>query len=387
MKFIRPFYYDDFTCIGGKCKDTCCRGWNIIIDKDSCENYQQVKGEFGEKLNKAIVYGDTVKFALDVNGVCPLLNNEQLCEVFINLGEDKMCNVCKTYPRMLRKIHDTIESDLTLSCPEVARVLVEYKEPLDFLFGDDENAYVVGVDSDKINLFNALIAGRGLSVDIMQMDNIPFWKRLYMCISIADKIQYQILKEEVVKVKEIIETFRREEYILTLANSLSGVEKNFSLKLAHYNSVISMILNLKMSNQKFLDFLIESAEFINGNEDVEFEEKFKNLSNDFDMFIKENRAFENYIVYYLFHYYMEAYNDEDIRKYIIVMVEAYALMKLFAMVRWYNNGLQLSEEEFIDIFYSYSRFIEHGADTMAELFDQNEKDGYDNLAYLVALIR
>ena len=28
-----PVYFEDFKCIGGKCEDSCCIGWNIDIDK------------------------------------------------------------------------------------------------------------------------------------------------------------------------------------------------------------------------------------------------------------------------------------------------------------------------------------------------------------------
>ena len=32
MQYIIPHYYKKFACIGGDCPDTCCAGWQIMID-------------------------------------------------------------------------------------------------------------------------------------------------------------------------------------------------------------------------------------------------------------------------------------------------------------------------------------------------------------------
>lgn len=388
MKYIRPFYYDEFKCIGGECEDNCCAGgWDIFVEEEIVQAYQQVEGEFGEKLNRAIITGDVNKIKLDEKKCCPLLNRELLCEVYINLGEDKMGKVCKQYPRMYRKYRDVVECDLSLSCPEVARVLVKYNQQVEFLLDEylDENDMVGEID--KINFFNALIAARGLSVDIMQMEDIPFWKRLYICINISDKIQQQIDNDEINKIKNIIGAFQCEEYIKDILKSLDEVRVNTSLKLAQYIGIINNIMKLKLSNQKFVAFLIETANFISNHAGNKFEEEFYKISEEFDIFYKDNKAFENYIVYYLFHYYMVAYDEGNIHKYIVVMIEAYSIMKLFALVRWFNNGFQLSDEDLIDILYSYSREIEHGNNTMSELFNHIKENGFDKTAYLIALIR
>ena len=34
MIYTKPDYYDEFTCIADKCKDTCCSGWQIVIDDE-----------------------------------------------------------------------------------------------------------------------------------------------------------------------------------------------------------------------------------------------------------------------------------------------------------------------------------------------------------------
>ena len=54
MKEYIPDYYKDFQCIADKCKDSCCIGWEIMIDSKSYKKYQNVKGEFRDRLMKGI---------------------------------------------------------------------------------------------------------------------------------------------------------------------------------------------------------------------------------------------------------------------------------------------------------------------------------------------
>ena len=109
MKILKPVYYDEFKCIGSECIDTCCIGWQIQIDKKSYLKYRKTKGEFSEKLNDSVVRNrknETELFYAEMKlkeAKCPLLNEKKLCEIYINLGEEYLCNTCKIYPRLIRK--------------------------------------------------------------------------------------------------------------------------------------------------------------------------------------------------------------------------------------------------------------------------------------------
>ena len=41
MLIRTPDYYDKFKCIAGECKDTCCAGWEIMIDDKALEKYRK----------------------------------------------------------------------------------------------------------------------------------------------------------------------------------------------------------------------------------------------------------------------------------------------------------------------------------------------------------
>ena len=50
MKVTVPDYYKDFKCIAGACEDTCCAGWQIVIDKKTLKKYIKKKMNIPTKL-------------------------------------------------------------------------------------------------------------------------------------------------------------------------------------------------------------------------------------------------------------------------------------------------------------------------------------------------
>ena len=58
MKVRVPNYFNEFKCIASECEDTCCAGWEIVIDDETHKRYENVEGEFGEILRSKIVKSD-----------------------------------------------------------------------------------------------------------------------------------------------------------------------------------------------------------------------------------------------------------------------------------------------------------------------------------------
>ena len=49
MLYTIPDYYHEFSCVAGKCEDTCCAGWQIVADEASLEKYKN-ETQKGEKV-------------------------------------------------------------------------------------------------------------------------------------------------------------------------------------------------------------------------------------------------------------------------------------------------------------------------------------------------
>ena len=54
MLYTIPDYYKEFTCIADRCEDTCCAGWQIVIDKKSLAKYKKMPDDFGRIMRKKV---------------------------------------------------------------------------------------------------------------------------------------------------------------------------------------------------------------------------------------------------------------------------------------------------------------------------------------------
>lgn len=125
MRTIAPDYYDNFVCIAGDCTHSCCIGWEIDVDDNTFNYYKSVGGEFGKRLKKSIkCSGNTQYFELSKEESCPFLNVNNLCDIIIELGEDKLCRICADHPRYRNFFSDRTEIGLGLCCEAAAELIV-----------------------------------------------------------------------------------------------------------------------------------------------------------------------------------------------------------------------------------------------------------------------
>lgn len=126
-----PLFYPDFACIGKACKDSCCRDWLIDIDFETAEKYQRMGGALGEKLRRKLHKKDgEFYFAVEKDGRCPFLQEDGLCEIQSERGEEELSKVCDAYPRRESMVYPYMQLDLHLSCEEAAKAILSWKGEL-----------------------------------------------------------------------------------------------------------------------------------------------------------------------------------------------------------------------------------------------------------------
>lgn len=150
MKVIIPNYYEDFKCIADKCRHNCCIGWEIDIDDETLETYENLKGKFSKKLKDGIEYNDGYAcFRLDGKGRCAFLNKGNLCDIILNMGENSLCQICADHPRYRNFYDNTTEIGLGLCCEEAGRIILGQKENFLLLV----NEYDGNLTNDEENTF------------------------------------------------------------------------------------------------------------------------------------------------------------------------------------------------------------------------------------------
>ena len=54
MLYVVPDYYKEFQCIADQCEDTCCAGWQIVVDKRSLKKYKKIRGPYLGKMVRSV---------------------------------------------------------------------------------------------------------------------------------------------------------------------------------------------------------------------------------------------------------------------------------------------------------------------------------------------
>ena len=145
MISIYPTIYHEFQCKANRCENTCCQLWTIDIDEPTAERYHAMTGSLGESLRQAITVDDEGSHFIfsKAQPMCPLLNENGLCKVVLELGEEGLCDTCHMHPRFYKYIEDLELCGVGLSC-EASVELLARQEPMDlllFTIEDDHNEF------------------------------------------------------------------------------------------------------------------------------------------------------------------------------------------------------------------------------------------------------
>ena len=134
MKIILPDYYSGFRCIADACQNTCCRGWEIELDRRTAAFYIKLSGKEGVlsgKLKKALSFPEgkeeKAHIVLREDGRCPFLTENGLCELITEYGEDVLSEICREHPRFRNMYGNIEETGLGLCCEEAARIILSKK--------------------------------------------------------------------------------------------------------------------------------------------------------------------------------------------------------------------------------------------------------------------
>ncbi len=188
MRYVKPHFYDTFACLADKCPDTCCAGWQIVIDEESLEKYSREESAFGNRLMNSIDWEEGIFHQYDRR--CAFLNEQNFCDIYAEMGKDALCDTCRMYPRHVEEFDGLRELSLSLSCPEAARILLSERSPVRFLSWETEEEED-SFEEDEMDflLFTHLEDARELLFRIIQERRLDIRKRMGIAERLAAEIQ------------------------------------------------------------------------------------------------------------------------------------------------------------------------------------------------------
>lgn len=127
---VEPVFVTDFKCVGSECRDHCCKGWDVPLDKTTVNRYlkssqieiRNIASEHIKTTKKS--FSEWGKLTLSSGGTCAFMDTERLCKVHKQLGPAALSNTCSTYPRLQHVYRSEVHKTVTLSCPEAAKLLL-----------------------------------------------------------------------------------------------------------------------------------------------------------------------------------------------------------------------------------------------------------------------
>lgn len=365
MKTIVPNYYKEFKCVASKCTDTCCAGWEIIIDEETYQKYNKVRGEFGERLKSNLtLYEDGEPGFILQNDNCPFLNKNNLCDIYTELGEESLCYTCKTYPRLIEEYSDIQEIGISLSCPEAARLILQSSKPVTFEVLEDDgiqNPY----DDINFDISIQLISARKMALDILQNRSIAFNDRIALLITFAHDIQEKISANKLSQITDIINTYSKEDYQKELINEFDKYKAKQADKYNNMLKCMNIYKNLNPINANWPKILEHAIDSLYKIDDINF---YKKQYDNFNKY-HENKTYEyeHLMVYFIFQYFMKAIWDEELYTKVTLAIMSYLIIKELNVVRWIDNNYNFDINDQVDITHMYSKEVENSEKTLYDL--------------------
>lgn len=336
--------YKNFKCIADKCPATCCSGWQIEIDEETLIHYEEeAKKQTGELYARNIDWQQAC-FKQKANGDCAFLKENGLCEMILTYGEEHLCKTCDQYPRHTEEFLNAREYSLSVSCPVVAKELVEKQT---YLSVEEETTE----EKDDISEFE------------------DFNSFLYLELLQCRTEVFGIIQDEALnfdeKCQKILKYMRdTQDYIDGFDPDLSDeAEKGVDL---YRKELFDLLFELEPLQENFREELEAMGLLLFGeDEDPEY---IKTMKEYFTQFEKEHENWqlqcENLMMYFIYTYMCGAVYDDYVFAMAAQAVYNACMIKLLWVAEYVKKGAPLTTEEQANLVYHYSRELEHSNENM-----------------------
>ena len=361
-----PEYYDEFSCIASRCKDSCCAGWEIDIDDESHEYYRSVEGTFGDRLRESMFVAEDGGYRFKLKGPkrCAMLNDNNLCDLYTALGEEALCEVCTEYPRFSLVYGQVEQKALSLSCEEVGRILFGRTEPEQLIdielpgdCEDDEEdpqyvAFMEWVQKEAV----AILQNRELSITERTREFLAW------CDRVQTIINYSQAKDDL----SILEAWKNQDADREIREweqkNIEGKEKPArNLSYEDFCDRFEIFLDMEDLDEEWIN---TKAEF----EQIYHEDTYEKLllaylnSKDYS-----ELGYEHLLVYFVYRYLMNAVYDYDILSYAKMIVVATLVVRDMDAARFQRNGGSFTMFDRIDVARIFSKEVEHSEGNAEDL--------------------
>lgn len=354
MQYTVPHYYRKFVCTAAKCPDTCCAGWEIVIDEKSLKKYRRQRGPFGSRLRNSIDWRQGT--FRQYGHRCEFLNEDDLCDIYSELGPKMLCTTCRKYPRHIEEFEGLREISLSLSCPEAAKLILGSREPVRFLTGEKQTREERYRDFDFL-LFTKLTDARELLLEILQDRQKPLNLRLGMGLALCHDLQQRLDKNQIYQTDPLLERYGKASAFQWFSDRFAQYEGQKEQRCQIMEDSFSVFERLEVLREEWSGQVKKAAELLYGKGSGQY-------ASMRSRFLRETKECwelwgEQLAVYFLFTYFCGAvYDGRAFEKMKLAVMSTLWIQEL-AQAQWQEQGGTLEFTDIVKAAYTYSREIEH----------------------------
>lgn len=358
MKILQTEIYEEFECIGGNCPKTCCGGWTISIDEKTYQMYSELPEPERNWILDKIKSENEKELILNEDGRCPFLNEEGWCLVYRKIGPEALSHICKFYPRLIHQYNDLITITVSLACPEVARIVLNKKNNIQVFYSENDDN-LLSEDFDWI-LYNELVNGLVLAIEILQNDSLSIVHKLLIVLDMAEIIDTCREQNRIKDARDKLNKLLRPD---NLSKRLFELD-NLSVKMTNYGDFISScfsIIKLAADNPNTRIFKDLYHPNFKGNK------HFEHIKMEYEDFINNTIEYSNISMLILFENWMKCLQGESLYA-IVSKIILYLMILKTQEIFSYNDKGELTELNRTLLISNLSKVLEHSQ--MVNILDE-----------------
>lgn len=364
MELTIPHYYRRFQCIASACPDTCCAGWEIVIDDKTLKKYRKIKGPLGKRVRAGIDWKK--KIFRQKERRCAFLNRDNLCDLCLKAGSSIFCRTCRLYPRHIEEFEDCREISLSLSCMAAAEVILGTNEKVRFLHREISEKHEEDYKEFDYFLFTNLLDIRDALFEILQDRTIDAGTRSCMALSLAHDFQGRIQGQRLGETQDLLVRYRAADAGRRFLKNMEQYRASDKGETAF--RIFRLLKKMEVLQEDWPEELWKARHILYGHK----ESGYRSLKREWQKNCRENNVDlenlrEQLMIYYVYTYFAGSVYDST----------AYGKMKLAAALtflteeltaaRWKSNGQPMNLETYIWTAHRLSKEIEHSAPNLLQL--------------------
>lgn len=359
MIYAKPDYYDEFSCIADKCPDTCCSGWQIVINDEYLKKYKSGKDYPAINMSDYVDFKEKV-FKQSNDRRCSFLRDDNLCKLCYEYGEDALCKTCHLYPRHIEEFEDVRETTLSLSCPVVAEIILNRTDKTTFITEEIDEEECDEYEDFDFMLYSILCDAREVCLNILQDRSTKIDVRAGMVLGLSHDIDKRLGDGRMFTIEDLLEYVKSPDALLKSQEKINNFLNDKNRKYEYMKRKFKALFKLEPISYDWINLYTET-EYILYKKGADY---YEQKSKEFDEYVVNKGIsfdiqLEQILVYFVFTYFCGAvYDGEVFGKGKLSVYSAYYI-KEFLKAAFIRNGGTLSEEEIQDIVLRYSRELEH----------------------------